>query len=541
MAQSSPNRRVTFRLGCWLMAGASGIALASAARAAETVSPFWVLPAVLSDAAKPLAPYGLPASPAPGSVIASKPESLPDAAGGQGTLRPILPGTRGLRFGDVTPTISRLAAGTIEFQPLLPAQIDRLAMGRGLSGLVAPKVIGTETEALGGRLRLATFFIDDEQGVEQRDFHTPDARQKPRDLRGREISRRHRLAAQLIDSGNLRLLVDGEMGQLSEGQAATLLPLANGRFVLPGSWSSVSSRLEYGQTNVTVGYQDYETREAVRSREQITVGFKASELQVYRRQASEFSLINGGQWLRRTSFSGVSADLLVSDVLPGAVLDMVDHVRDILPTSVNGSFERGDVARAELTVGPRDKVSTANLALTWRGRFGDTTASVWERRVSTDMIMPGAEDGLRLSRSSDRYADLSHSMSRGNWKFGAGLSLIETNDEMLGNRRAERQVAPHVSIGYAPENGPKLQLRYGAADAQSQLVDDDLAARAKARQLQLSIDLSDYVRENLNRPDASLRLEYRYDFGKTDESRSNPGPSQEGGHALLVTFSTPLN
>ena len=541
MAQNSPTRSVPFRLGCWLMAGASGIALASAARATETVSPFWLLPAVLADAAKPQAPHALPASSLPGSSNASLANNGPDASGARRMLRPILTDPQGLRFADLTPFMSRLAAGTVELQPLLPAQIGRLAMGRGLAGLVAPRVSGTETEALGGRLRLATYFLDDEQGVEQRDFRTPDAREKPRDLRGRDISRRHRLAAQLIDSGNLRLLVDGEMGQLSEGQSAALLPLANGRFVLPGSWSSVSSRLEYGQTNVTVGFQDYETREAVRSREQITVGFKASELQVYRRQASEFSMINGGQWLRRTSFSGVSADLLVTDVLPGAVLDMVDHVRDILPTSVSGNFERGDVARAELTVGPRDRVSTANLALTWRGRFGDTTASVWERRVSTDMMMPGAEDGVRLSRSSDRYADLSHSMNRGNWKFGAGLSLIETNDEMLGNRRAERQVAPHVSIGYAPENGPKLELRYGAADAQSQLVDDDLAARAKARQLQLSLDLSDYVRENLNRPDASLRLEYRYDFGKSDESRSNPGPSQEGGHALLVTFSTPLN
>ena len=155
--------------------------------------------------------------------------------------------------------------------------------------------------------------------------------------------------------------------------------------------------------------------------------------------------------------------------------------------------------------------------------------------------MPGAEDGIKLARSSDRYADLSHSMRRGNWKLGAGLSLIETNDDLLGKTRAERQVAPHVSIGYAPEKGPKVELRYGAADAQSQLVDDDLAARAKTRQLQLSVDVSDYVRDRLNRPDASLRLEYRYDFGKPEESRDNSNRDQEGGHALLVTFSTPLN
>ncbi|MFN9972154.1 MAG: hypothetical protein ACK58T_19920, partial [Phycisphaerae bacterium] len=258
MAQNSPTRSVPFRLGCWLMAGASGIALASAARATETVSPFWVLPAVLADAAKPQAPHALPASSLPGSSNASLANNGPDASAARRKLRPILTDPQGLRFADLTPFMSRLAAGTVELQPLLPAQIGRLAMGRGLAGLVAPRVSGTETEALGGRLRLATYFLDDEQGVEPRDFRTPDAREKPRDLRGRDSSRRPRLAAQLIDSGNLRLLVDGEMGQLSEGQSAALLPLANGRFVLPGSWSSVSSRLEYGQTNVTVGFQDYE-------------------------------------------------------------------------------------------------------------------------------------------------------------------------------------------------------------------------------------------------------------------------------------------
>lgn len=534
MAQNSPNRRAWFRPGCWLMAGASTIAMAAASHA-ETVSPFWVVPAVLSDAAKQQGGQSLPATAAGVKADAGKADKASQP------MRPLLSDPGGLRAAGLAPFLTRLAVGTVEFQPLLPAQISRLAIGKGLTGLVPTQPQGGEVEAAGGRLRLTTYFLEDDPGVSQRDFREPDGRDKPRDLRGRDMSRRHRLAAQLIDSGNLKLLVDGEMGQLSEGQSATFLPLANGRFVLPGNWSSVSSRLEYGHTNVTVGYQDYETREAVRSREQVTVGFKASELQVYRRQASEFSMINGGQWLRRTSFSGVSADLLVTDVLPGAVLDMVDHVRHILPTSVNGSFERGDVTRAELTVGPRDKVSTANLALTWRGRFGDTTASVWERRISTDMVMPGGEDGVRLARSSDRYADISHSVRRGSWKLGAGLSLIETNDEMLGVKRAEQQMAPHVSIGYAPDHGPKLQLRYGAADAQSQLVDDDLAARAKARQLQLSIDVSDYVRDSLNRPDASLRLEYRYDFGKSDESRGNPGGEQPGGHALLVTFSTPLN
>jgi len=114
---------------------------------------------------------------------------------------------------------------------------------------------------------MSTFFMDDDAGVTPRDFNDPEVRDRPRDRAARQTTRRHRIAAQLVDSGNLKLLVDGEMGQLSEGAAAVMLPLVDGRFVLPGSWSTISSRLEYGATNVTVGYQDYESRDEARSRE----------------------------------------------------------------------------------------------------------------------------------------------------------------------------------------------------------------------------------------------------------------------------------
>jgi hypothetical protein len=115
---------------------------------------------------------------------------------------------------------------------------------------------------------------------------------------------------------------------------------------------------------------------------------------------------------------------------------------------------------------------------------------------------------------------------------------------VLGQSNSGSEYAPHVSVAYAPERGPKVELRFGAADAQSQIVDDNLAARAKTRQLQLSVDVSDYVRESLNRPEASLKLEYRYDFSNSGGAGSadpNGLKERDGGHALLVTFSTPLN
>lgn len=535
MRQIVVNRTRVRRLGRWLMASASSLLVAGVPQA-NTLPPLWVVPAMLSDASQPVTPGRdvlrpiLPLAPLPASVT-----GLPLAPHDE-RFQPLLPlpGVAGNDF------VARFASMDVRLEQDLGSRLDSLAQGVNPgSGLMPVRM--TSVDAAAGRLRLTTDVMDVGTGEDRRDFRDPQLREAPRDMRGRDVTRRHRIAAQLIDAGSLKLVVDGEFGQIAESFTDNFPTLSNGRFVLPGSWSQVNTRLAFGATNVTVGYQDHETRAEARSREQITVGFRKSELQVYRRQGAEFSLINGGQWLRRTTFSGISADVLVADVLPDAIAETLSSVRHVLPTSVSGAFERGDTYRSEYTVGPRDRVATANIALNWRGRLGDTTASYWERRVSTDLLVPGAEDGVNLAKSTDRYADLSHSVKRGKWKFGAGLSFIQTNDQLHGMRNAGSEVAPHASIAYAPEHGPKVELRFGAADAQSQIVDDNLAARAKTRQLQLSVDLSDYVREGLNRPEANLKLEYRYDFGRSDSPTPTGLREQEGGHAVLLTFSTPLN
>jgi len=532
----------TLRLGTLLLAGVSTLPLAESTKA-EPLQPFWVIPAVLSDAG--IRPQATPDNrlsiyrPATPALVDLnlQPPPRTDA------FWPQLQSMATVRSDMMnTPIVVGLVNRELDLQPAVSNRVNRLARGLNFSGGAMPvQVLSLDAHLMDGRVRFSSDVIDDGAFLDQRDFRDPQLRETPREFRPQDTTRRHRLGARLIDSGNLKLMVDGEFGQISEGFADNFRAFREGDLVLPGTWSAVSSRLEFGSANVTVGFQDYETRNEARKREQVTLGFNKSELQIYRRQGSEFNLINGGQWLKKTSFSGISADLIVADVLPDTVADTLDPVRHLLPTSISGGFERGDVVRSEFTVGPRDKVSTANVAMTWQSRFGDTTASFWERRISTDLITPGVEDGRKLSASTDRYVDVSHSMRHGDWKFGAGLSLIQTNDDVLGVSNSGSEYAPHVSVAYAPERGPKVELRFGAADAQSQIVDDNLAARAKTRQLQLSVDVSDYVRESLNRPEASLKLEYRYDFSNSGGADPNGLKERDGGHALLVTFSTPLN
>ncbi|MEQ1754113.1 MAG: hypothetical protein ABL973_08260 [Micropepsaceae bacterium] len=542
MAQNVPSHLATLRFSTLLLSCTSLVAFSNSAALADPVQPYWVIPAVLSDP-------GINSAASRNEPITLYRPALKRQFDLNLYLKPSsdfqYPRLSSLEFSNDASApglLAKFSSSTVQLQPSVSAKVSHIAEGLDFaSGGLTAQTYSLSSQFLDGRVNFSSDIIDDSVNLDRRDFRDPQLRETARDVRTQDLTRRHRFAAKLIDSGKLRLMVDGEFGHISDQFALNFSELPTGQMVLPGSWSNVSSRLEFGDANVTVGYQDYETRNEARKREQVVLGFAKSELQVYRRQGSEFNLINGGQWLKRTTYSGITADLMVADVLPSAVADAIDPVRFILPTSVSGGFERGDVVRAEFTTGPRDKVTTANMAMTWDTRLGETTASFWQRKITTDLITPGVEDGVKLSQSSDRYADISHSVRRGNWKFGAGLSLIQTNDEVLGVRNSDSQTAPHVSIAYEPEHGPKVELRFGAADAQSQIVDDNLAARAKTRQLQLSVDVSDYVRDELNRPDAKLKLEYRYDFSNGSDNAGNGLRERDGGHALLVTFSTPLN
>ena len=434
----------------------------------------------------------------------------------------------------------KLRSASFDIDPAVTVKVDRLA-NFGESTVTADGY-GVDAEMFGGRLTFSSDVAHTRDQTDNRDFRDTQLRDRDRPLRLADTSHRERFSARVIDTENLRLLVDGDFGETAEGFATTLRELPAGRLVLPGQWSNLSSSLEFGETRVKVGFQDYVTRAEQLKRQHVTLGFASSALSVYRKEGMEFNLTQGGQWLKRTSFAGINADVIVADVLPDAIADFIDPIRPFLPTVVNAGFERGDVVRAELLPGPRDKVATANAAMMWDTRLGETTASVWERRITTDIVRPGGneEDNIPLARSRDRFSDISHKVRSGNWQFGAGLSLIETDDTVAGIRRTESEVAPHLSVAYAPEHGPKIELRYGAADAQSQIIDDNLAARAKTKQLQLSVDVSTFAQEELGKPDAKLKLEYRYDLNGSDRDPAS-GKERGGGHAVLLTFSTPLN
>ncbi len=522
--------------------------MASTARA-EPLQSFWLTPTVLANG------LGVENAPATAQLKAWRVKAMAeqkvdlfvsptDASEWSGSV-PALSGFNApLPFSDnaadPAPFSLKLRGATFGLEPSVNVKVARLADTANFSaGDVALQSGGFDAVLLDGRFTFSSDVVQTVDESDRRDFRDPQLREERRTVSLADTSHRQRFAAKLIDTQNLRLLVDGEIGRVSDDFARNVSELPTGQRVLSGSWANLSSSIEYRDARISVDYQDFVGREESLRREGLTFGYASSALKLYRKEGMEFNLTQGGQWLKRTSFAGISADVIVADILPDAVADAIDPIRPFLPTSINGGFEKGDIVRAELLPGPRDKISTANVAMTWDTKYGETTASVWERRINTDIVAVG-RDEIPIADSRDRFVDVSHKIRRGNWQFGAGLSLIETDDLIAGERRSEREIAPHLSVAYAPENGPRVELRVGAADAQSQIIDDNVAARAKTKQVQLSVDISSFAQEELNKPDAKLRLEYRYDLNGSDRDPVS-GRERGGGHALLLTFSTPLN
>jgi len=422
----------------------------------------------------------------------------------------------------------------LALRPTLDASFDRLSQGIRF-GLPPSDAMnsGVDADLFDGRVQISS------------DVTLASSPLKPLGLRPGEdptsnaevdTAYRHSFAAKVVDRDRFKWSLAGQMGQIDPRFADFI-------FTQPGDrspalqWSSLSTRLDFGAASVSVAVDDVTRLDnQVESNRRLTLGFNQSALSIYRRDASQFSLDQGGHWLRRTAVTGANAEVIVADVLPNKLAEALSPIVPFLPSTVSASFERGDALQPDApgSAAPTERVSSMSTDLTWETRFGETTASYWQRRIRTD-----ARD-LRLETASDRVIDLAHSVKRGNWRFGAGVSFIESADETQTTRSHETRVAPHVSFAYSSDDFPTVEVRIGAADARSIVGVDDIPASAKARQVQISLDLSNLVQDELGKPEAKLKLEYRRQL---DSSDTNQGGrfAHEGDQALLLTFSTPLN
>lgn len=420
----------------------------------------------------------------------------------------------------------------VRLRPTIDATFDNISQGIRFGLPTDASSTGVDADLFDGRLQVSSDVTIADEGVKPLGLRPG---QDPRSEDDVDTAYRHSFTARVVERDRFKWSLAGQMGQIDPRFTDFIFTQA-GDPTPALRWSSMASRMDFGLASVSVGYDDVTRADKVESKKKLTFGFNQSALSFYRRDASQFSLDQGGRWLRRTAVNGANAEVIVDDVLPDKLAESIAGVRPFLPTTISGSYEQGDALDSDdpSSFAPVEKVRSVSADLMWDTRFGQTTVSYWQRATKAT-----AED-IRLQSTKDRVVDIAHSIRRGNWKFGAGVSFIESSDETMTSSSRESRVAPHISFAYAAEDFPAIEVRVGAADARSIVGVDDIPASAKARQLQISLDLSNFVREELGKPQAQLRLEYRRDLENGDDNRGGRF-AREGDQALLLTFSTPLN
>ena len=429
--------------------------------------------------------------------------------------------------GSITVRQSRLA-----LRPTFDATFDNASRGIRFGLPSDASTTSVDANLYDGRLQMSsdvTMASDDAKHLGLRPGEDPSSDDDV------ATAYRHSFTAQVVDRDHFKWSLAGQMGKIDPRFTDFI-------FTQPGDatpalrWSSMATRMDFGVANLSVGYNDVAHTDHVERNRTLTLGFNQSALSIYRRDASQFSLDQGGHWLRRTAVTGANAQVIVDDVLPNKLAEVMSPVRPFLPTTISASYEQGDSLQPDGPDAgtPVEHVRSMSTDLMWDTRLGQTSVSFWQRNLKTNA------DELTLEKASDRVIDLSHSIKRGNWRFGAGISMIESEDETLTTHSRESRIAPHISFAYASEDFPTIEVRLGAADARSIVGIDDMPASAKARQLQISLDLSNFVQQELNKPQAQLKLEYRRELENGDSNLGGRS-AREGDQALLVTFSTPLN
>jgi hypothetical protein len=92
-------------------------------------------------------------------------------------------------------------------------------------------------------------------------------------------------------------LIDGEIGHVSDEFANNLRELPTGRLVLPGSWSTLSSRLEFGEgkSGSTIRIS---CTPGIAAASGLTLVMHRPHCPSIAKEGMEFNLTQGGQWLK---------------------------------------------------------------------------------------------------------------------------------------------------------------------------------------------------------------------------------------------------
>lgn len=344
-------------------------------------------------------------------------------------------------------------------------------------------------------------------------------------------ARWHKLEAKIFDGPDFKWSIAGEVSTVDKDYRGNAAARPLGLLSLSGERNDWRSALSAFGADAVVSIQHFAGQFFGRDAKQAQIDFKGISATIYDKDLQRRSFLDATQWTSRKQIDGATLELTPTQLAPGLASSTA-----LIPQLVSATFETGHV---DYPTGPdaREGVSTFEALAQWKTMLGDTTATYTRERQGRNA------PGVGFSGELDQLMDVSHAIKFGDWRFSAGADLVLLGNTSVEDQFADSAVSGTFSIRYAPTRGPKFSASLGRSQDEFAFDALSLSSRSKATTLAVSLDLTDFVQDRLNRRDTHLTLQYRHQLHESAVSYDalTPEEATRNTDALLVSFRTPLN
>ena len=345
-------------------------------------------------------------------------------------------------------------------------------------------------------------------------------------------ARWHRFDARLIDTPTVRWLASGEISSVDVGFRANSGGRPRMALSIPGERARFSTSIKLWDTTLSSVTERLDSPLQMRALDRVKLGIDGVELDVTARRIERSSFLDPGIRTSRSESTSVAVELLPELLIPETLAEL-DDLAPLMPNLMSFDWETGRETALTGTT-ERQDISGLQALFNWSGKLGETTALYWRE----DQVALGAS--MDTESGFNQLLDLSHTIKRGHWRIGFGVSMVDLQSSSQDDGYADTSVSGNFSVAYAPTDGPQLKFGIGHHRDEFELEGEDDIFRQdlKAFNLSVSVDLSRFVQKALDRPKLKLEAEYRRNLSHVEATDYHS--EQEKAEAFLVSFRAPL-
>jgi hypothetical protein len=343
-------------------------------------------------------------------------------------------------------------------------------------------------------------------------------------------ARWHRFEARVVEMPELRWLLTGEINSVDDGYAANpAAGVARGNFGIRGRRQRLYTSVTLWDVTFSASSDDRDSSHLDRKVDRANIDLGGIDLGLSAKRITRHWPIS--ERSIRSESNLLTLELMPEVLLPDAVGQLGD-VAALLPNLISLEWQQG----WQGDLGPirnEHDVSSFEALFDWSGRLGNTTALYWREDRVPSGTFPDSEIGF------DQLVDIGHTVKIGGWRLGAGISLFNSSLQSSADGYSDASASGNFTLVYAATDGPEFRLRLGRSQSEFEL-EDDLAREefsSNAMNLSTSLDLTQFIRKQLDRPDLSLKAEYRRYLNESASTSSKTKEREREAFLLLFRAS----